>query len=93
MVPYIGRAILLIPPAFCSWNHGFERILLRFHSNVGVPRKHRPGEVTRDVHDGLIARAAFSKLRNQGLPGIVPAPEVPGPLPQISCRISTVMAS
>jgi hypothetical protein len=35
---------------------------LRFHANVAVMLEHLLGNVPSDIHDGLIASAAFRKV-------------------------------
>ena len=44
-----------------------------FHPDVAVVTKHLAVDVTGNLHDGLVAGAAFGKFRNEGVPVIVPA--------------------
>ncbi len=52
---------------------GLQSTALRFHADVAVVLEHLLGNVSGDVHDGLIARAAFRKIGDERVPVIVPA--------------------
>ncbi len=42
-----------------------------------MPREHLPGDVARNLHDGLIASAVLRRFGNERVPVIVPAPGTP----------------
>jgi hypothetical protein len=56
-----------IPAGFLrGWSHrdyGLQGTALRLHADVAVVLEHLLGNVSGDVHDGLIASAAFRKVR------------------------------
>ena len=43
-------------------DYGLQSMALRFHANVAVMLEHLLGNVPSDIHDGLIASAAFRKV-------------------------------
>src|ERR1035437_201947 len=52
----------------------FECPLLRFHADMGVVLQHLLRDVSGNVPDGFVTRAAFGTVGNQGVPVIVPPP-------------------
>ena len=53
-------------------NDGLQSVALRLHADVAVVLEHLLGNVSGDVHDGLIACAAFSEVGNERVPVVVP---------------------
>jgi hypothetical protein len=53
-------------------HNGLQGAALRFHADVAVVLEHLLGNVPSDVHDGLIACAAFGEVGNQRVPVVVP---------------------
>ena len=51
----------------------FKRRTLCFHPNMTVMAEHALRDMAGDVHDGLIARTTFRKIRDERVPVVVPA--------------------
>src|SRR5581483_4410416 len=47
---------------------------LGFHANVAIVLEHLLRNMTRDVHDGLVARATLRQFRDERMPVVMPAP-------------------
>jgi len=54
-------------------NDGLQGTALRLHTDVAVVLEPLLGDVSGDVHDGLIASAAFRKVGDERVPVVVPA--------------------
>lgn len=53
--------------------HIFQRLSLRFRANMRVPREHLPRDVTRNLHDRLVAGAILGEFGDQRVPIVLPA--------------------
>jgi hypothetical protein len=64
-------------------DNGLQGTALRFHSDVAVVLKHLFGDVSGDVHNGLIASTAFRKVGDERVPVVVPTAFHLGVIPNI----------
>ena len=56
----VGALLLLLP-------NGVQSLALGLHSNMAVMLEHLARDVAGDVHDRLIARAAFGEFSDEGV--------------------------
>lgn len=62
----------------------FERRPHRLHANMAVVAEHTLRDMAGNVHDGLIAGAAFREVRDEGVAIVVPPAGHLGVLPDIA---------
>jgi hypothetical protein len=53
-------------------NDGLQSVAFRLHEDVAIVLEHLLGNMSGDVHDGLIASAAFRKVGDERVPVVVP---------------------
>ena len=61
----------------------FERLPLRFHSNVRIMLQHSLRDVPCNVPDGLVPCPAFRKIGDERVPVVMPTPAYAGLLPNV----------
>ena len=72
-------------------DYGLQGTALRFHANVAVVFEHLFGDVSGDVHNGLIASTAFRKVGNESVPVVVPTAFHFGIFPNIFHAVLSVV--
>ena len=58
---------------FCRRFQPLKGLSFRLEPYVGVKVEHPPADMTGDAHDGLVALAAFAKLRDRLVSEVVEA--------------------